>query len=71
MNHPRTTILGILSIASTVINAIVEFMTHGIGSVNWGIITSGVALGWGLIHAADAAVVAPVATPVPAPEVKP
>ena len=53
MKHPRTTLLGILTIVATIAGAAVEFLKTG--SCNLIALTTGVTVGVGLIKAADSA----------------
>ncbi len=51
MKHPNTTVLGILTIASAIIGAAIEFLKTG--TCNMVTLGTGITAGWGLISAAD------------------
>ncbi|WP_395736262.1 hypothetical protein [Prosthecobacter sp.] len=48
----KTTILGILTIAASIIGAAIEIIKTG--TCNLPVAAAGIATGWGLIHAQDA-----------------
>lgn len=54
MKNPKTTVLGIVTIAIAVLGAVKVFLTGGIGAFDYASIATQITTGWALIHAADA-----------------
>lgn len=54
MKNPKTTILGVVTIAIAILGAIKAFLTGGFAAFDYASIATQVTTGWALIHAADA-----------------
>lgn len=54
MKHSKTTILGIVTIAISLLGVIKIALVSGVATIDWTIIIPSVTAGWALIHAADA-----------------